>query len=460
MKKFGKLPGANTVIPSRLSKFIMQGKLTQASLFKLEKEISEALKHPKAEPAQASNQAQPKVDKPMRPASAKPPKQEENVKKQLQPAQKENIEDDFFGEKKRIDYNEDKDWDAILKFNGDLYQEELRQEDEKKRQQKTFIKSELDKQLEEKKKIRSKEIGELGAYNDLQKRYVNSLDNKEKEKELNFRKQKVSEKERLDSQLREEKRRRLLMEQDDKIREKTLVEKNKIELDEEKSSYIKKKQIEREYHKKMMEENEENKRRQSEKLKLQKEQETRDLEQYAKVLEQQEADRVEEIKGRERKTQELMNRMADTVIKENDKKKEQEEKKILRYQQEKEEQERLDEEERLKRVKDTQKEMRAYLDRQTAEKVEKVKLEKQDNAKLAAVWNKEVNMFAEEEKNIKQKVLNVNKQHADYLKEQMSSNKKKVKKEIMNREEYLMNKRIIEDIESKSNTKTPDAEPK
>lgn len=82
------------------------------------------------------------------------------------------------------------------------------------------------------------------------------------------------------------------------------------------------------------------------------------------------------------------------------------------------------------------------------------------NTKQAEIWKKENHIFSEEERMIRQKIWNVNKQHENYLKEQMTKSKKGEKKVTMNREEYLINRKLIEDIESKAKVKTPITQPK
>ena len=76
----------------------------------------------------------------------------------------------------------------------------------------------------------------------MQKTHLNFLENKEKEKEDNMKRQKLFEKGRLDMQLKEENLRKRLSENDDKKHEKMLVENNKVELEEEKISAIRKKE--------------------------------------------------------------------------------------------------------------------------------------------------------------------------------------------------------------------------
>ena len=455
MKKYGKLPNAKLVISSRVSKFIQQSRLTDANLKLLEKEIVVALnpaKETKAPPKPAAAVPEPSAKREER----LPDKSNEYVVKSIKkitPEDDLDLDDDPFARRSdKIEYNEDKDWDAIQKFNAELYIEEIQQEEEKKRRKKSYVKTELDKQLEEKKKIEARGKEEYTAYSSMEKTNLDFLTNKERDKEEMMKKRKLTEKERLDRQLREDLLRKRTQELENKQYEKQLVERNKKELEEEKLSQIQKREIERNYHKKMIEENEANKKKQSQQLDQLREQDKKDLVDYAKMLEQQEADRLEEVKSRERKTQDLMNRMADTVLKEIDRKRASDDQKVVQYQREKEIRDKLDDEERLLRVKEHQQEMRLYLDRQTSEKKEKVVSEKKDSLKEAQSLRKELEMHTEEEKMIKQKVFSANREHAEYLQRQMT-NSRQGKKTVMNREEYLLNRQLISSIENRPKTK-------
>lgn len=64
------------------------------------------------------------------------------------------------------------------------------------------------------------------------------------------------------------------------------------------------------------------------------------------MLEKQEQDRINEFKAREKRAQEFMNKMADTVIKNMDNRQKEEDDKIRRYEVEKELRERMEEERR------------------------------------------------------------------------------------------------------------------
>ncbi len=72
---------------------------------------------------------------------------------------------------------------------------------------------------------------------------------------------------------------------------------------------------------------------------------------YTKMLEKQEADRVNEFKNREKRAQDFMNQMADTVIKKMDERQKDEDVKIKKYEMEKEMRERMEDERKMMRLK-------------------------------------------------------------------------------------------------------------
>lgn len=71
-----------------------------------------------------------------------------------------------------------------------------------------------------------------------------------------------------------------------------------------------------------------------------------------------------------------MNRMADTVIRNMDDKQREEDEKIRRYEMEKEMRERLEDERRLKKIRDEQARMRNFLNKQMEEKKHREHLDK------------------------------------------------------------------------------------
>jgi hypothetical protein len=104
------------------------------------------------------------------------------------------------------------------------------------------------------------------------------------------------------------------------------------------------------------------------------------------MLEKQEQDRVNEIQAREKRAQDFMNKMADTVIKNMDQRQVDEDNKIKRYEMEKELRERMDDERRMKHFKDQQQDMRRFLSKQMGEKKGRENMDKALNDEQAGMW--------------------------------------------------------------------------
>lgn len=70
------------------------------------------------------------------------------------------------------------------------------------------------------------------------------------------------------------------------------------------------------------------------------------------MLDKQEYDRANEFKNREKRAQEFMNKMADTVLRKMDDKQRDEDNKIRKYEMEKEMRERMEDERRMRKIKE------------------------------------------------------------------------------------------------------------
>ena len=86
------------------------------------------------------------------------------------------------------------------------------------------------------------------------------------------------------------------------------------------------------------------------------------------MLDKQEDDRRNEMKSREARAQEFMNKMADSVINKMNQKQQWEDEMIARYEKERESYQRNMEQKRLDRVKNDQDKMRNFLNQQMVEK--------------------------------------------------------------------------------------------
>ena len=167
------------------------------------------------------------------------------------------------------------------------------------------------------------------------------------------------------------------------------------------------------------------------------------------MLLKQEQDRVNEFKAREQRAQNFMNRMADTVIKGMDERAKVEEDKIRRYETEKEMRDRLEDERRQNRVKSEQARMRDFLAKQMEEKKLREDMEKIMNNEQAYMWKSDYKNYNEEERRLNDKISNINKENAEFLKRQMDEKNHKVIKAKMNKQEFLLNKGLLKEINEK-----------
>ena len=167
------------------------------------------------------------------------------------------------------------------------------------------------------------------------------------------------------------------------------------------------------------------------------------------MLDKQEQDRLNEIKAREQRAQEFMNRMADTVIKNMDSRAREEEEKIRKYELEKELRERMTDEQKMNKMKTEQQRMRDYLAKQMNEKKRREDVEKALNDEQAFMWQKDYKNYSEEERRLHDKIAKINKDNQEFLRKQMDEKNQKNTKSKMNKQEFLLNKPLLKEINEK-----------
>lgn len=173
---------------------------------------------------------------------------------------------------------------------------------------------------------------------------------------------------------------------------------------------------------------------------------------YARMLDKQEQDRHNEVKAREQRAQEFMNRMADTVIKNMDSRAREEEEKIRRYEMEKELRERMADEQKMNKIKAEQQRMRDYLAKQMEEKKRREGMEKALNDEQATMWHHDFKNYSEEERRLHDKINKINRDNQEFLRKQMEEKNSKIAKTKMNKQEFLLNKPLLKEINEKKRT--------
>ncbi len=147
-----------------------------------------------------------------------------------------------------------------------------------------------------------------------------------------------------------------------------------------------------------------------------------------------------------------MNRMADTVIKNMDSRARQEEEKIRKYELEKELRERMADEAKNNKHKTEQQRMRDYLAKQMEEKRLRELQEKALNDEQANMWSKDFKNYSEEERRLHSKIGQINKDNQEFLRKQMEEKQIKIGKAKMNKQEFLLNKPLLKEINDKLRT--------
>ena len=209
---------------------------------------------------------------------------------------------------------EEDEWTAIQKFNTLLHYEEQKQLMAREQERKRLIKSELDRQLREKKDREAAEVDEKRMYENLMMEHVKYLGHRESERNQAQLRKIMAEKESRDKQLREEKARKRTEQKDLFRSEVELVNRLKSEMEAERKIQEEKRRQEKEYLQRMLIENEKNKRQQSDQMKAQMKADVLAQEEYGKMLDKQESDRIREFKERENRAQTFMNGLASNVI--------------------------------------------------------------------------------------------------------------------------------------------------
>lgn len=304
--------------------------------------------------------------------------------------------------------NEEDEWTAIQNFNTILHYEEQKQMLMRERERKRLIREELDRQVREKRARKRKEREEEDLYDHLQRKHAELVDEKEREREAEARAKAAREKASRDQQLKDEKRRRKHNDRETRAQEQAIVARLKDEMRQERDMYMEKRRQEREYLQAMLTENEKRKAHQANQRDRERAEDVAAQEAYTAMLKQQEDDRQAEFERREKRAQEFMGRMADTVLKEMDARQRDEDEKVRQYEMEREMQERLNDQLQFQRHKDEQKRMRDTLARQVAEKKRRERMEKDFNDEQARMWKMDRELFEKQEAELNDKIKSVN----------------------------------------------------
>ena len=93
--------------------------------------------------------------------------------------------------------------------------------------------------------------------------------------------------------------------------------------------------------------------------------------------------------------------------------------------------------------------MREYLAKQMEEKRLRELQEKALNDEQANMWNKDFKNYSEEERRLHEKINKINRDNQEFLKKQMEDKQIKIGKAKMNKQEFLLNKPLLKEINDK-----------
>ena len=344
---------------------------------------------------------------------------------------------------KRLDFTEEGDeWSAIAKYNRKLYEDQIKLEKIKDEELKRRNKEDLDLQIKQRLKREYEEELKEKEYDKIMKEHQKEMDELDRKKQENIKKQILKEKESRDEQMRQnyiKKRIEILKE---KKFEKNLVKYIQEGIEKEKQDAIDKKKKENEALLRGIKENDL-------KIKMKKEKEKRDKEEEIKMGEERMKMQMKEDLQREKYYESIkknglkMSNKADEMLKRLREEQEEEDKRIQHY---------YDEKNRLEIEKEKEKEMRKfkdkfelkkYLDMQIEERKKEEDFLKSLDYEQARIWAIDCKKYNEDEKEINKRIREMNKRNMESVMEQINK-KKKNNKKGMNETEYAMNREILE----------------
>ena len=344
---------------------------------------------------------------------------------------------------KKLDFTEEGDeWSAIAKYNRKLYEDGIKLEKMKDEELKRRNKADLDLQIKQRLKKEYEEELKEKEYDKIMKEHQKEMDELDRKKQEDIKKQILREKESRDEQMRQNYIKRRIEILKEKKFEKNLVKNIQEGIEKEKQEIINKKKKENEALLRAIKENDL-------KIKMRKEKEKRDREEEIKMGEERIKMQMKEDLQREKYYETIkrngikMSSKADEVLNKLRKDQEEEDKRIQHYYDEKNRLEIDKEKEKEKKKLREKFELKKYLDMQIEERKKEEDFLKSLDYEQARIWAIDCKKYNEDEKEINKRIREMNKRNMDSVMEQIN-NKKKKNKKGMNETEYAMNREILE----------------
>ena len=344
-------------------------------------------------------------------------------------------------------FSEGNEWEAINKYNKELYEQEIEEEKRKIFFNKKKLKEDLENQIKEKLKKEYEETLEEKKYKELFNEHNKQMEKIEREKEEAQHKRFLLERKVHEEQIKAKKlRERLEMLKEKKFDLNTIKIVNK-ELEDEKKFLLDKKRKETEKIRRDMKETENDMKKKLEKIKLQKEEDKNFCEDLEKTEIKREFER-KKIMCRVRSVGDYENNENVKKIIEKIKKDEEEEDEKLRvYLMNKKKIEDEKEENEKNRRLQMRNDLKKYLEIQIEEKKKEREFEKRLWKEQGKIWNIDSEKYNMEKKEINERIKKMNLRNIEKLKEQIQNKKdENNKKKSMSIMEYSLNKKVLNKI--------------
>ena len=344
---------------------------------------------------------------------------------------------------KRLDFLGDGDeWNAIAKYNRKLYEDQIKLEKKKDEELKRRNREDLDLQVKERLKQKYENELKEKEYDKMMIEHQKELDEIDKKRQEEIKKQVMKEKESRDEQIRQNYMKRRIELLKEKKFDKLLLKSIKEGLEKENKEINERKKRENDSMVKAMKES-------NLKIKMKKEMEKKEKEADAKIAQERMKMKIEEDLQREKYYDmirsygnKLSNKSSEIIAK--IKKEDEEEEKRIHYYYEERNKLAIEKEKREQLKKIQQKfELKKYLDMQIKERKKEEDFVKSLDYEQARIWAADTKKYKEDEKAIRNRLRTMNKRNMNILIEQI--NKKKNQSENkMNDTEYAMNRKLLE----------------
>ena len=350
--------------------------------------------------------------------------------------------------KNRLNFNDLKDgdhWAAILKYNSELHKKLIIDNRLKEKDIQNRIKEVLDMQIREKLKKEYEEELKNKEYDKLVQQHQKELDEIERKKSEGIQQQIYRLKQHRDAQLKDDITRKKIKQLQEKKYDLNYVKTIQQNLEKNRKEYIANKILRNQELNKALKENEIKKQKIKEQFKKEREDELRSFEEHNQLENKRQNDRDRyyqriQILGNKYNTPQVAE-----ILEKQKKDQEKEDAKIQQYYEAKmnDDNERAFKE-RMRRQKEKE-DIKKFLDTQIEEKRKKKEFLRLLDEEQARIWNIDCQKYYDEEKYIEQKMKKMNRNNLEGILAQMEEHKRsKTKEKNMTETEFNMNRELFE----------------